>query len=170
MPISPTNIEIDLRKLTFAAEWPDGTVAEIAKLTQQENYPAGSVIFRESEKDDNIHLIVTGRVGLEMSVPARGKIRLLTLSEGDLLGWSPMVGNREMTATAVALSDTRLLTISGPSLLALCERNHEVGYAVMRRLAWALSRRLTATRLQLLDLYSQTAPAVVAAGTEGGPL
>jgi CRP-like cAMP-binding protein len=158
MGTSQPSIEKDLRDLTFAAEWPDGTIAEIANLTARTACPAGAVIFREGEQSESIHFVVSGLVALEMSVPARGTVRLLTLGNGELLGWSPLVGNPEMTATAVAIEPTNLLTIPSAALLALCDRNHEIGFAVMRRLARALSRRLTATRLQLLDLFSNSTP------------
>ena len=161
-----TGIETELRELAFAAEWPEGLIAEIAKLAERTSCHAGTVIFREGETDERIHFVVNGLVALEMSVPARGSVRLITISNGELLGWSPLVGNREMTATATAIEDTNLLTLPGPALLSLCDRNHEIGFAVMRRLAWALSRRLTATRLQLLDLFSHSAPNVVAAPAE----
>ncbi|HTI51384.1 MAG TPA: cyclic nucleotide-binding domain-containing protein [Planctomycetaceae bacterium] len=158
-------IEAVLRKLPFAADWPDGTISQVAALAEHASFPAGAVIFHEGDEHEAIQFVLEGRVALEMSVPARGRIRLLTLSPGDLLGWSPLVGNREMTATAVALEDVRLLKISGSALLALCDRNHDIGFAVMQRLAGALARRLSATRLQLLDLYSHSAPLVMAVAT-----
>lgn len=163
-----SDIESDLRGSAFAAASPDGMIVEVAKLAERVAYPGGSVIFREGDRNEDIYLILSGRVALEMSVPARGRIRLLTLSDGELLGWSPLVGDREMTASAIALDETHLLAVSGASLLALCERNHEIGFAVMRRIAWALSRRLTATRLQLLDLYSHSAPDIADAAVTGG--
>jgi CRP-like cAMP-binding protein len=80
------NIESELRGLAFAAAWPDGMIVEIAKLAEKVVYPCGSVIFREGDRNDKIYLILSGRVALEMSVPARGRVRLLTLSDGELLG------------------------------------------------------------------------------------
>ncbi len=42
--------------------------------------------------------------------------------------------------------------------MALCQRDHEVGYHVMRQTVCAMQRRLVATRLQLLDLFAETTP------------
>jgi len=155
-----SNLEQELRGLAFAAEWPDGVIAQVAGLATPVCFPAGRVIFREGEAEEDVYLVQSGRIALEMSVPARRTTRLMTLSTGELLGWSPLIGQPEMTATAVALDESHLLRLPGPRLLALCAQDPKFGFAVMRRAVWALSRRLTATRLQLLDLYSQTAPAI----------
>lgn len=169
MGIPQADIESELRASAFAAAWPDSMTVEIARLAKRVAYSRGSLIFREGERNDEIYLVLSGRVALEMSVAARGRVRLLTLSEGELLGWSPLVGNCEMTASAFALDETHLIAISSAALLALCDRDHEIGFAVMRWLAWALSRRLTATRLQLLDLYSHSAPDIAETAVTGGP-
>ncbi len=58
-----------------------------------------------------------------------------------------------MTTTAIAQDAVQLIEMSGPDLAEACETDHEVGYQLMKRLAAALSLRLLATRMQLLDLF-----------------
>lgn len=58
-----------------------------------------------------------------------------------------------MTATAITLSPTRVLAGSGQEIRSLCDADPVFGYEFMREMAAALSKRLVATRLQLLDLY-----------------
>jgi len=48
---------------------------------------------------------------------------------------------------------TRAIAADGRQLLAICEQHPRFGYEFMKRAALALSRRLNATRLQLLDVY-----------------
>jgi CRP-like cAMP-binding protein len=147
----------ELRTLRFCAEWPAAVLAEVAAISRVVTFPANSVIFREGQENHDVYVISKGQVGLDMSVPARGSVRILTLSNGELLAWSALLG-KQMTATAIAVGETRALAIPADRLLAICDANHEIGYVVMRRLAWALSRRLVATRLQMLDLFAQTTP------------
>jgi len=163
----PASVQTELRGLAFAADWPEHVIAGVAMLATSVTCQAGAVLFREGDRDDSIYFVSTGCIALEMAVPARGRIRLLTVSSGEVLGWSPLIGNPEMTATALALEATTLLRISGAELLSLCQRDHEIGFAVMHRVARALSRRLMATRLQLLDLFSHSAPEVIAARAGG---
>ena len=92
--------------------------------------------------------------------------RLQTVGKGELLGWSPLLGQVEMTATARAMQPTRLVSIDATQLLALCEHNPRFGLEFMKRTAQALSKRLSATRLQLLDVYNDELP-VTPTGREG---
>lgn len=156
-----SEIETELRQLPLTSDWPPVTVTEIGRIANIANYPAGTVIFREGTEDPFVHVVLSGRVALEMTIPARGAARLMTLDRGELLGWTPLFGPGDMTASATAIDDTRLLSIPGSSLQILCQTNHEIGYQVMRRVAWALARRLVATRLQLLDLFTHSTPEVL---------
>lgn len=143
-----------LSRLRFAADLPPQILIELAALAGERAVPAKSVIFREGEVCHDLYVVQKGVVALDMHVPGRGAVRILTVGEGELLGWSALLGEGCMTATATALDDTRLVVISGAKLRELCETNHEVGIRVMQQMATALSQRLVATRLQLLDLFA----------------
>ena len=65
-----------------------------------------------------------------------------------------------MTATARVLEPATLLILDSRQLITLCEHNPRFGYEFMRRTALAISQRLSATRLQLLDIYRHELPVV----------
>lgn len=149
-----------LAQLHFSAALPERVLDELAQAGQVQGFPAGTVLFREGTPNQNLYLISVGCVALEMQVPGRGRVRILSLGPGDVLAWSALLGDGEMTATAVALEDTQAISVSGRRMQEVCEANHDVGYALMHRISMALSQRLLATRLQLLDLFSNTMPAI----------
>ncbi len=125
----------------------------LAGLATPEHCQAGTVLFKEASAADDLSIVCRGSVALDMHVPLRGNIRILTLGSGDLLGWSALVGDSIMTATATVLEDTELLDIPGPALRELCDDDPTLGYAVMTLVARALAQRLHGTRLQMLDLF-----------------
>jgi CRP-like cAMP-binding protein len=143
-----------LAEIAFAAELPGAVLDEIATAAAPADFVAGTVIFREGTIDRNLYLLNSGQVALEMLVPGRGRVRLLSLGPGDMLAWSALLGEGRMTATAIATEDTETIAIDADRLLEICTANPQVGFEVMRRMSLALSKRLLATRLQLLDLYS----------------
>ncbi|GIW92368.1 MAG: hypothetical protein KatS3mg110_0409 [Pirellulaceae bacterium] len=145
-----------LEALTFSAHLPEDVVRQFAVRGELEQCPAGTVLFREGSPAFALYLVVSGRVALEMRVPGRGDVRILTLGPGDMIGWSSLVGQRKMTATAVAIEDTQSIKLPAVTLQELCDQDHHFGYHLMRRMAEALAQRLLATRLQLLDLFSDT--------------
>lgn len=128
----------------------------LSGLAVEVEYPPGSVIFREGESATDVFVLETGHVSLEMNVPGRRRVPILSLGPGDLLGWSAARGARPMTATAVAIDEVHTFRFPATDLLALCEEDHEVGYLFYRQLSVALSRRLLATRLQWLDVFAET--------------
>ena len=156
----PSPLE-SLETLHFSAGMPAATLRSLAKLGSVRTLVAGEIIFREGEHVCDLFLVHSGCVALDMHVPGRGTVRLLTVGAGEILGWSAILGDCVMTATATTLEPTTSVVIPGAELQQLCDGNHEIGYEFMRRLAVALSRRLVATRLQLLDLFAETTPHVL---------
>jgi CRP-like cAMP-binding protein len=148
-----------LQSVYFLHDIDESHLRPIASIAQIRKIPEGCVLFREGQDHREIYLVVEGSMALEVRVSGRETKRLQTVGKGELLGWSPLLGQVEMTATARALRPSQLIAIDGTQLLALCEHNPRFGLEFMRRTAQALSKRLSATRLQLLDVYNQELPA-----------
>jgi len=136
----------------------DEHLEQIAVFTQCWSIPANTVIFHEGEEAECIYLVDRGNVVLEVQVPGGGNKRICTIGAGELLGWSPVLGETRMTATARTIDETRACGIDAKQVLAFCEHNPRFGYEFMRRTALAVIKRLTATRLQLLDVYRHDLP------------
>ena len=142
-----------LAKLGFAAPLSAPTRAALAAVADVVEFAEGTCIFTEGSQHAQFYLLVSGRVALEMNVPARGSVRILSLEAGDLLAWSALLGSGTMTATAWAIEPSTAIVVSADELSRLCEHDPRSGFEIMRQVASALSRRLLATRLQLLDLF-----------------
>ena len=126
---------------------------------QHQQVLRGSTVFAEGDSADSLSVVCSGRIALEMHVPTSGSIRILTLGPRDVLGWSALVGDGHMSASAVALVDTDLLQFPAEILKVLCEDDTQLGRHIMTQVAQILANRLRQTRLQLLDLFSQMEPA-----------
>lgn len=129
---------------------------QMASIGLLRHIKAGEVIFREGDKEDNVYVVLEGRIALDMFVPHRGKVRFYTAEPWEVFGWSsvtPMV--RQRTAGAVAVLDSFVVGFDAEKLRQLCDADHDLGYLVMRRLANIVAGRLMVTRLQLLDMFAQ---------------
>jgi CRP-like cAMP-binding protein len=147
-----------LREVRFLHDFEEADLKPIADIAVEQHLPAGAVLFREGQDHARIYLIREGSVALEVKVSGRQTKRLQTVGTGELLGWSPLLGQLEMTATARALVPTAIIAIDANQLSVLCTHQPRFGLEFMKRTAQALSQRLTATRLQLLDVYNQELP------------
>ncbi|KAF0107006.1 MAG: hypothetical protein FD146_2116 [Anaerolineaceae bacterium] len=127
-------------------------MAEIASLHRAR---AGEVFFREGDKEDNVYVVLEGRVALDIFVPHRGKVRFYTAEPWEVFGWSSVTPTvHQRTAGAVAVIDSFVVGFDAEKLRQLCEADHDFGYLVMRRLANIVASRLMVTRLQLLDMFA----------------
>jgi CRP-like cAMP-binding protein len=114
---------------------------------------ADTPIFHEGQAADRFYVIRAGRVAIETKVPGRGSICIQTLEEGDVMGWSWLVPPYEWRFDATALSLVRAIVLDAQCLRNKCEADSNLGFELSKRFAQIMVERLSATRLQLLDLY-----------------
>lgn len=142
-----------LMELRFTAGLSEGDQQKLAAISRLKEFQSGATLFTEGTEHKDLYVIRSGRVEICMTIPARGCLPVLTLESGDLVGWSTLLQQGEMTATVAAIEDTEVIAINAVELRALCEADHDIGYQIMQRIARALSQRLVACRLQVLDMY-----------------
>ncbi len=147
-------------KLRFSESLPQDVLSRLAAIATLRGFPAGTVVFREGAQNNQIMIICVGLLALDMHVPGRGDVRIMSLGPGDMVAWSSLLDEGRMTATAVALEDTQVVCIPSRDVHSLCETDPAAGYAIMGAMARSLASRLVATRLQLLDLFGDTTPNV----------
>lgn len=133
-------------------------VSFIAGCGTNVTFQAGEYVFREAEPADHFYIIRHGRVQLEIYLPERGSLVVETVGEGDVLGWSWLFPPYRWSLDARAVELTRAVALDGACLRGKCDDDHHLGYELMKRFAPIISKRLRATRLQLLDIYGR-APA-----------
>jgi CRP-like cAMP-binding protein len=150
----------EMGTLPFSESLPEFILDRLAASATVCSFPANTVVFREGMRNDFLMIILAGRIALEMHVPNRENVRILSLGPGDMLAWSALLSGGRMTTSAIALEDTQVIAISAVEAAAMCESDPQFGYHLMRQVALALANRLVATRLQLLDLFADSLPAI----------
>jgi len=125
----------------------------IVGCTSNVRFDAGHVIFREGEEANTFYLIRQGKVALQISSERRGPITVLTLEEGEILGWSWLFPAHRYKFTARTREPTRAFAIDGHCLRDKAEQDHDLGYDLLMRWAPIMERALEATRLQLVNVY-----------------
>ncbi len=122
----------------------------LAECAAAQTIEPGTVIFRENELADRFFLILDGRVELE----TRGnkhEFPVQTVGAGEALGWSWLFPPFRWHFEAQARERTRVIVFTAAHLLVACERNHDFGYELMKRVAQVVILRLQSARRHLLD-------------------
>jgi CRP-like cAMP-binding protein len=116
-------------------------------------FERGEGLCREGQEAKTFYAIREGRVAVQINAPGRQSITIMTLDEGDILGWSWLFPPYVWHYDAVAVARTRAVEFDGACLRRKCEENTAIGYDLMKRFAKVFAERLEATRMQLLDVY-----------------
>jgi CRP-like cAMP-binding protein len=127
---------------------------KVLPLTQEMNFEKGSLLFQEGAHSEFLHLIVAGKVALEMNVGDR-MIVVQTAQPGETVGWSAMSEDSITHFQARALSSVKTVAFPGKRLQDACNRDPEMGYALTKQLLALVTERLDATRMQVVDAYKR---------------
>lgn len=130
------------------------SLAALNSISDTIEMQPGDYLFREGQENRTVYTLLKGQLDLAMTVPGRGPTRILTLGRGDLVAWSAVLGDGIMTASAVCVEAAQLSSVDCKLLMNMIESNPTLGIEFMKMMATGLSKRLLATRLQLLDLFA----------------
>jgi CRP/FNR family transcriptional regulator, cyclic AMP receptor protein len=137
----------------FGANLLPSTRARVAVLGRLVDIQEGSVVVREGMPCQALGLVISGRIALRLGLPGGEDRTILTVEAGDVFGWSAVLPPAISTSTGVAVAPSTAILFDGDELRAAMTVDCELAAAVYQRLLVSVARRLTATRVQLLDLY-----------------
>ena len=110
-------------------------------------------MFREGDRDSVLYVVEEGRVAIEIAVPGRGRVTILTVGPGEVFGWSSLFSSGPRPHRPARSSRPGRLALDAVRLRELCDADPRLGYLLTRRILDVVSERLKATRMQLLDIY-----------------
>ncbi len=143
----------------FGAELPPGALARLSTVGRIVELPAEHVVVEEGTPCAAMGIVLEGRIALRLALPGLGDRTILTVEPGDVFGWSAVLGLPLSTSTGVTTEPTTAILFARDGLRAALDADAELGAVVYRRLLGCVSRRLSATRMQLLDVYRGADPA-----------
>jgi CRP/FNR family cyclic AMP-dependent transcriptional regulator len=137
----------------FFVDMPAQHMETVVGCVSNVRFEAGNSIFREGEEANHFYLIREGKVALRIHSERRGPLTILTLCDGEVLGWSWLFPPYRWKFSARAIEDTRAFAVDGKCLREKAELDQALGYQLLKRFAHGVGERLEATRLQLLNVY-----------------
>jgi CRP-like cAMP-binding protein len=142
-----------LSKHDFFADLSPDYVDLIAGCGKNQVFEKDTFLTRQGEEANSFFVIRKGQANIELHGADRGPITIDSASAGDVVGWSWLFPPYEWSFDIRASEPVHAIVMDGKCLRKKCEENHELGYQFMKRFSEIFTKRLTATRLQLLDLY-----------------
>ena len=129
-------------------------LASLTDCAMATNFKKKQTIFREGEMANRFYLIETGKVVLESSEGLGNPVIIDTISPGDLLGWSWMFPPYTWQFTARTTEPTTAIFFYGTILREFCEKDHSLGYELLKRMSAVMVKRLQAARKKMLVFHA----------------
>jgi CRP-like cAMP-binding protein len=125
-------------------------------LSRELHLDNAETLFEEGGEADSFYIIVTGRIGLELTSPGRPPMVIQTLGPGDLVGVSWFFPPYRWNWRARSQGEADLIAFDAVEVRRQCGLNRDLDLEVLGAVAGEAVRRLHRTRIQLLDLYRST--------------
>jgi CRP-like cAMP-binding protein len=151
-------LALTLEEIGFLRGMAPEHLEKVANIASIHDFDDDDIVFREGDAAEYLYLVASGTVSLEVCAAGVGCKQILTVGAGELLGWSSLLGQSRYTARATTPQAARLVRLNVAQVMKLCDADPHFGYDLMRRTALALAKRLSATRIQLLNVYGDQLP------------
>ena len=138
----------------FLAGVPSRYLERLAHYSHRAPLHADVRIFSEGGRADAFYLLRDGAVNLVTHLPGRGEVVVETIGPGQVLGWSWLFPPYRWHFTAITAEPVLAIAFDGPGVRALCEAEPALGYDLTKRFIGVVVERMQATRMRMLDLYS----------------
>ena len=142
----------DLKQFNLFAGLDESELGQIARFCSRRTYECAAVIFSPGVPAADIFMLEgkNDAVQIEMDVFEGGPRTVIhTLQKGEVFGWAALVPPHQRTATARSVDRVTLVCLNGRDLIELMDKDHHMGYVVMKNLSGILSTRLSHTTLVL---------------------
>ena len=146
-----------LKRCSMVRDLSDEQLKTIAKLGKEETYEVGELLVKQGRTAEKLFLIEDGLVGIYLELGPITHRLLQAASEFEVVGWTSMLPPYRARATAKAIETTRVLALRSKDLIALCEKDCEIGNEIYRGLATLIAMRLNSAFIQLMGVTSQDA-------------
>jgi len=152
----------ELAKFDMFKPFSQSQLEEIAKITQKKTYKRNAHIYERGKRAKELFVVSKGLVSLRRIEPGdKVGIAFETREPGTLFGAASFMQPQEYTLTAVCMENTEVLAIDANKLFKLCEKDPNLGYRMMLKIAQIYFERYKTAKRNLYAMVHT--PAVITA-------
>ena len=148
-----------LTRSKLAFEMSPAQCSVLARSMTARDLAPGEVLVREGATDDHLYVVVKGTLGVLKAAGTDQELMLSSLRPGDVAGELSFLDGATRFASLVAMSETRVLSLSRGDLEALLDSDPHLVYRVMRaivRVVHDIQRRLSMQTAELANYLYKT--------------
>ncbi len=115
---------------------------------------AGKAIFEQGDPAKYLYLVISGDIAIRYKPYDGPPLTLTRLHEGDVFGWSAVIGSPKYTSSIVSETAIEAIRIQGNHLWSLAGNHPETGEVIINRLALMVSPRWKNAHNQIQSLLN----------------
>ena len=151
------------------------TLEAIAAKGEVLEFKAEDVIFRVDEPATHLYGLLEGEINLVLvfkdkvlktdieyeeaiqatMVDEEKEIIVDTVTAGQVFGWASIVGPAKRTVNAECSETSRVIAIQADDLTAMFDKDHTLGFSIMKRLSDIIARRLRHRTDKLIEAWGE---------------
>ena len=164
-----------LTGFSFFSEVDSATLEAIAKKGEILKFKAKDVIFRVDEPATHFYGLIEGEINLilvfkdkilktdieyEEAIQAsivdeEKEIIVDTVKAGQVFGWASLVGPAKRTVNAACSQNCRVIALPADALKSMFDKDHTLGYIIMKRLSDIIAKRLRNRSDKLVEAWGE---------------
>jgi CRP-like cAMP-binding protein len=149
--MNATSIAERLRTSSFFRDLPVEVSDFLAAHAQVRRLKEDEVVFHFGERAQCFYLVADGHISIEVAAIEGPTLQLQDLGPGMVLGWSWLIPPHRWSFQARASTPAELIEFDGEVVLAECETNPKLGYALLKRFSALMSERLHQARQRMIE-------------------
>ena len=133
-----------LKSLAFYEDFSDEMIDRLAAIAQMREHQEGEFLNKRRRGARYFYNVLEGEISLEFESLLGKIVRLETVVAGSAIGFSSLIEMEEKTylTDARAISFARVLRFPASDVMLLFYQDFELGFLMMRRIAYIAKRRL----------------------------
>src|SRR5271169_4600987 len=113
-------------------------LSALREVSREMHFAGGSQIFREGDRGDGLYVIVSGSVQIAHVIGAEVRHVFSVLGAGEIFGEMSVIENEARSATALAVTDTRLYFISSEEMRRLLQNSPGLAFNLLHMVSHRL--------------------------------
>jgi CRP/FNR family transcriptional regulator, cyclic AMP receptor protein len=142
----------DLQSIPLFMDMAEEDIKLLLPLMDEVHFHLNSVIFAQDQYADYFYILRRGEVEIRYKPYDGPFLKVVTIAEGDIFGWSSVLRHECYTSAAISVMDCYTYRIKGAALQKLCEKHPATGLILLEKLSQVISSRLNATQSEVINM------------------
>lgn len=137
----------------FAGLTPTQTKLIVSYASELEFKP-GQRVFQRDFDAHEFFIVRKGSVAIEVPAIDGESLKIQTVGDDSLLGWSWFIPPYRWSFDARAVTPSTVISVDGQKLRQACDADTKLGYHLVKRFAMLMAERLNAARVEAMRHYA----------------